>query len=1180
MKIRTLSLISVILMILAGLAAPEGSDGALAFEADKKISQDSGESSQMNPDIAVHDSNVYVVWQDARRGNWDIYLRRSTNNGMTFENEVRVDDTSITPTLTDDQTSQVDPEVAVSPDGTVHVVWSDDRDGRYLLYMAKSDDEGKTFSSNFMVSDSNTGIQTKPHMDISAQGDIFIVWEDTRDSIGHEQIYGSFSSDGMNFDEAVRISDTSIDYYCFDPSVAWSGNEDIHVVWTEDRIIDTDIRFCSSDDSGDTFSSSFILNRDPSSSDQDSAFIDANSTSVVVVWKDGRSTSADIYMAISSDGGSSFAMEFVVHPSFKTGHQYDPEMLIESDGNISVCWTSSPGRDDTSKSDIQMTKYLVNGTFEEVETVNDRKIGISQDNPSLAVSKGMAHIAWTDYRNNNQPDIYFSRTISYGEEGEAPRLVGGRISPETGAVGQKFFFYVSYFDEENDPPRGYPKVDLFYRSGSELFHFPDSPFNMTPLRDESYDMNYRNGQNYIFSITIERELELYYRFNVTAATGNRTMILTELTRGPIIDWEGPSFNLISPPPNSWEDDNIVSFELNITDELSTIDQWSIFYQRFNLATEKWDSWQRKGTMEAVDNHSVIYRVNITLFDGTDNMVRFRAKDIHGNGDDELGYSVSDTYKIRVDPTGPFFKVTQPPRGRILYDTDVGVEAEIWDLGAGLDIDSVNISYSLGGSDNYGEWFPVSEFGGELVPHEDEEERFILKLNLSLIQGFNNFFRFRASDKLGNERISDPHQVVIKKPEVVEQDRPPDPVSSIQPAVSGSTRPHITWTPTYDPDGDLVTYWFRLSEKDSGDIIFNWTNLGASVTYWDPDESISLEPSRTYLIEIRPQANDLNGTVTNSTLLISTDANMPPESPSGLVPRATSDPSPILSWDQSEDPEGDEVFYFIRIGTFYNGGDILGWTSTFTEPKYRISRVLGAGNYHVQLMCSDGKDFSTISHNTLSIGIYSPEMESERTSIVIYPPDDDDPNRIETKNENVELTIFNKGFTFDTIRIRVTGEATERDDIDIYTTKDRVELSPGSSKNTTLTITVNENTKKGYYSLNVTLTSIDGISTFTKQLTVRIVDEEDINPSIGDGNGDEETNDTQILLWLFFALLFVILLAMFYGYYRIDRRQREEQVEIIKRREGRSRAFKSGSKKELKGQKKEKPGLPPTKESDR
>jgi hypothetical protein len=81
------------------------------------------------PVIAAADSNVHIVWQDYRSTVLpEIYYKRSTDYGSTWETDLR---------LTDDSLRSIWPEIAVG-DSAVHVIWSDDRPGIYQIYYKRN----------------------------------------------------------------------------------------------------------------------------------------------------------------------------------------------------------------------------------------------------------------------------------------------------------------------------------------------------------------------------------------------------------------------------------------------------------------------------------------------------------------------------------------------------------------------------------------------------------------------------------------------------------------------------------------------------------------------------------------------------------------------------------------------------------------------------------------------------------------------------------------------------------------------------------------------------------------------------------------------------------------------------------------------------------------------------------
>ena len=91
-------------------------------------------SNQWHPSLALDRSHLFVAWQDDRLGNDDVFFTTSADGGATFAPSERVDDTG---TGVSEQTR---PRLAITGHRArrvCYVVWEDDRNGDSDIYLAR-----------------------------------------------------------------------------------------------------------------------------------------------------------------------------------------------------------------------------------------------------------------------------------------------------------------------------------------------------------------------------------------------------------------------------------------------------------------------------------------------------------------------------------------------------------------------------------------------------------------------------------------------------------------------------------------------------------------------------------------------------------------------------------------------------------------------------------------------------------------------------------------------------------------------------------------------------------------------------------------------------------------------------------------------------------------------------------
>jgi Neuraminidase (sialidase) len=110
-------------------------DNGATWKPVKNLSNNAGDSN--TPEIAVSGPNVLVTWSDKSNGNYEIFLRRSVDNGAIFQPLVQISNNA---------GDSLDPQVTtVGPN--VYIAWDDTTPGKYDIFLRRSADNGATWSA-------------------------------------------------------------------------------------------------------------------------------------------------------------------------------------------------------------------------------------------------------------------------------------------------------------------------------------------------------------------------------------------------------------------------------------------------------------------------------------------------------------------------------------------------------------------------------------------------------------------------------------------------------------------------------------------------------------------------------------------------------------------------------------------------------------------------------------------------------------------------------------------------------------------------------------------------------------------------------------------------------------------------------------------------------------------------
>lgn len=172
------------------------------------------------------DGVAYVAWRKIFEGNIrETVVSRSTNGGETFSSSVVVgNDRWVYPACPHRPAS-----LGVDKQGRLYVVWyTEGADETPAIYLAHSDDQGKTFSTKRQLNRSKGTFPDHPQMAVDPAGRIVVIWEEQ--SPVRREIVASYSLDrGESFNTPIKLNEKNGQT----PTVAVNQSGTVVMGWKE-----------------------------------------------------------------------------------------------------------------------------------------------------------------------------------------------------------------------------------------------------------------------------------------------------------------------------------------------------------------------------------------------------------------------------------------------------------------------------------------------------------------------------------------------------------------------------------------------------------------------------------------------------------------------------------------------------------------------------------------------------------------------------------------------------------------------------------------------------------------------------------------------------------------------------------------------------------------------------------
>ena len=216
--------------------------------------------------------------------------------------------------------------------------------------------------------------------------------------------------------------------------------------------------------------------------------------------------------------------------------------------------------------------------------------------------------------------------------------------------------------------------------------------------------------------------------------------------GILVDLTPPAFCNLTPLDGSWHSDTEVECSVEVFDgNGSGVDGKSVEYSASMGGAMNYNMWI-PAMLSGVESR-FIPRVQYIFAEGEENYIKWRAKDISGNG-----YVESFPVNIKVDITPVSFAKELSVHENWYGTREITSKITVSDHGIGVNLSALEARVSTSGSGEFGEWMKIEP---ENITELNQGE-YELQFTGTYAEGKDNYVMFRGTDRVGN-----PHSVSDK-----------------------------------------------------------------------------------------------------------------------------------------------------------------------------------------------------------------------------------------------------------------------------------------------------------------------------------------------------------------------------------------------------------------------------------